>query len=79
MSTATNLAFDELHVPALVALPRELAVVLDEDGAARAAFDGLDEGDRRSFAEYVADARIPQIRERRAALVAMRLRVLVRG
>jgi hypothetical protein len=64
---------DELVRSSPLIVPRELAAVLEEDSPARGSFVRLTERERRSFAHYVSDARLPQIRERRAALVAMSL------
>jgi uncharacterized protein YdeI (YjbR/CyaY-like superfamily) len=73
MSTASPLGHDEVRASTMIPLPRELADVLDAHDVRRA-FERLPDRERWSFASYVSEAKLPPIRERRAALVAMRLR-----
>jgi uncharacterized protein YdeI (YjbR/CyaY-like superfamily) len=47
-------------------LPDELAAALAEDPAARAAFDALAVSHRREYANWVAEAKRPETRTRRA-------------
>ena len=47
-------------------LPTELAALLRENPAARQAFEALSHSHRREHAMYVAEAKKPETRERRA-------------
>ncbi len=68
----TILAFESTRQAPQV-LPRELAELFLEDLTARACFARLSQRDRDAYVTYVLDARLPAIRERRAALVTMSL------
>lgn len=47
-------------------LPGELVAALDGDPAVRAAFDALAVSHRREYANWVAEAKRPETRQRRA-------------
>jgi bifunctional DNA-binding transcriptional regulator/antitoxin component of YhaV-PrlF toxin-antitoxin module len=53
--------------PRTVAVPAALAAALEEDGEAKAAFEGLSYTHRREYAEWIADAKREETRERRVA------------
>lgn len=65
---------DERPRSADVVVPDELVAALASDAAATAAFDGLAPSHRREYAEFVADAKRPETRVRRAAQTLDRLR-----
>ena len=65
-----ELELDE--APREIELPPELEVVLI--GEVRAAFDALSFTHRREYAEWVAEAKRPETRERRAAQTVEKLR-----
>ncbi|MGE3804531.1 MAG: DUF1801 domain-containing protein [Gemmataceae bacterium] len=50
-----------------VVVPAELKKALQEDKHAKAVFDGLAPSCQREYAEYIADAKKPETRERRLA------------
>ena len=52
-----------------VAAPRELVALFEELPRARVTFARLPERERRGLVAYVAEPRLREIRERRAALV----------
>lgn len=54
-------------------VPRELAAALAAEPDAKARFDALPPTHRREFAQWVAEARRDDSRERRAAQTVMRL------
>jgi hypothetical protein len=56
-----------------VELPQALAAALDDDPAARAAFDALAYTHRKEIARSITDAKRPQTRERRLSDVLARL------
>jgi hypothetical protein len=60
--------------PREVAVPDELADALDGDAEARAAFEKLAFSHRKEYATWVAEAKRPQTRARRAAQTVERLR-----
>ena len=60
--------------PRTVELPPALAAALDADERARAAFDGLSYSHRREYAEWIAEAKRDDTRERRVAQTLERLR-----
>jgi hypothetical protein len=59
--------------PRTVAVPRELETALDASPEARARYDGLSYTHRREYAEWVAEAKRPETRERRARETVTRL------
>ena len=69
-----ELARDERSRSADVAVPIELQAALDADPAASAAWDAIAPSHRREHAEFVAEAKRPETRERRAARTVGRLR-----
>jgi uncharacterized protein YdeI (YjbR/CyaY-like superfamily) len=56
-----------------VEVPGELAAALTDNPTARAAFDALSPSHRREHAGYVAEAKKPETRERRAQATVERL------
>jgi bifunctional DNA-binding transcriptional regulator/antitoxin component of YhaV-PrlF toxin-antitoxin module len=60
--------------PRTVELPPALEQALDGDERARAAFDGLSYSHRREYAEWIAEAKRDDTRERRVAQTLERLR-----
>lgn len=54
-------------------VPGELAALLDANSAAREAFDAQTHSHRREHAIYVAEAKKPETRERRARATVERL------
>jgi bifunctional DNA-binding transcriptional regulator/antitoxin component of YhaV-PrlF toxin-antitoxin module len=60
--------------PRTVELPLALQQALDGDQRARAAFDDLSYSHRREFAEWIAEAKRDDTRERRVAQTLERLR-----
>jgi hypothetical protein len=60
--------------PRTVELPPALAKALAADDSARATFDALSYSHRREYAEWVAEAKREETRERRAAQTLERLR-----
>jgi bifunctional DNA-binding transcriptional regulator/antitoxin component of YhaV-PrlF toxin-antitoxin module len=64
--------FDEQ--PRTVELPRQLEAALDGDERARVAFDGLSYSHRREYAEWIAEAKRDDTRERRVAKTLEKLR-----
>ncbi len=73
-TVAFDLERDERSRSADVVVPKELAEALAADAAAAAAFDALAPSHRREYAEFVAEAKRPETRARRAAQTAERLR-----
>jgi bacteriocin resistance YdeI/OmpD-like protein/uncharacterized protein DUF1905 len=69
-----DLARDERSRSADVAIPIELRTALAADPAAAAAWDAIAPSHRREHAEFVAGAKRPETRERRAAQTVERLR-----
>jgi hypothetical protein len=69
-----ELARDERSRSAKITVPVELAAALAADPEARSAFDALAPSRRRERAEYVAEAKRPDTRTRRADAVVVRLR-----
>jgi Bacteriocin-protection, YdeI or OmpD-Associated/Domain of unknown function (DUF1905) len=69
-----DLRRDERSRSADVVLPPELVEALAGDPAAAAAFEALAPSHRRESAEYVAEAKRPETRRRRAAQTVERLR-----
>ena len=65
---------DERSRSADVTVPPELVEALDADPAAKAAFETLAPSRRREYAEFVAEAKRPDTRLRRAAQTAAELR-----
>lgn len=65
---------DERSRSADVVVPTELVEALAADAKAKAAFDALAPSHRREYAEFVADAKRPETRVRRAAQTMERLR-----
>jgi Bacteriocin-protection, YdeI or OmpD-Associated/Domain of unknown function (DUF1905) len=57
-----------------VELPEELRAALDGDEAARAAFESLSYSHRKEYADWVADAKRDETRQRRLAKTLERLR-----
>jgi hypothetical protein len=66
-----ELALDD--APREVDVPQALAAALDDDPAARAAFDALAYTDRKELARGVAEAKRPETRARRLAAALARL------
>lgn len=62
-----------------VAAPRELAALFEELPRAGVTFAPLPERERRGLVAYVAEPRLKEIRERRAALVMTSLASLADG
>jgi uncharacterized protein YdeI (YjbR/CyaY-like superfamily) len=60
-----------LRVEAVV--PEELAVALDAHSEARARFDALSTSHRHQYIRWVAEAKRPETRERRAAQSVARI------
>lgn len=56
--------------PRTVAAPPELRIALDAAPDARASYDALSYSRKKEYADYVAEAKRPQTRQRRAAKVA---------
>lgn len=54
-------------------LPQELAAALAHDAAAQAAFAALSPSHRREYAEWIAEAKRAETRERRVAATLLRL------
>jgi bacteriocin resistance YdeI/OmpD-like protein/uncharacterized protein DUF1905 len=69
-----ELAVERDDTPRTVSVPDELSAALAADPAAQAAFDGLSFTHRREYAEWVAGAKWPETRQRRAAQTVERLR-----
>jgi hypothetical protein len=69
-----DLERDERPRSADVVVPAELVEALAADPAVRAAFDALAPSHRREHAEFVAGAKRPETRVRRAAQTVERLR-----
>jgi bifunctional DNA-binding transcriptional regulator/antitoxin component of YhaV-PrlF toxin-antitoxin module len=72
---------DELEVtveldeePRTVELPPALELALDGDESARRVFEGLSYSNRREYAEWIAEAKRDDTRERRVAQTLERLR-----
>jgi bifunctional DNA-binding transcriptional regulator/antitoxin component of YhaV-PrlF toxin-antitoxin module len=65
--------------PRTVEVPPALAAALDEDDKARAAFEGLSYTHRREYAEWIAEAKRDETRERRLAKAVTMLRDGVRS
>jgi bifunctional DNA-binding transcriptional regulator/antitoxin component of YhaV-PrlF toxin-antitoxin module len=72
---------DELEVtveldeePRTVELPPALELALDDDESARRVFEGLSYSNRREYAEWIAEAKRDDTRERRVAQTLERLR-----
>jgi hypothetical protein len=63
----------ELLNPPAEPMPIELGRVLSESQAARRGWRALSDDERTSMSSYVASAREPHVRERRAGLVFMSL------
>jgi uncharacterized protein YdeI (YjbR/CyaY-like superfamily) len=55
-------------------IPAELRAALDADPATFAIWDGLARSHRNEYAEWVAEAKRPETRERRAAQAVERMR-----
>jgi hypothetical protein len=68
-----DLERDERSRSADVKLPAELAERLAAEPSAMAAFEALAPSHRREYAEHVAEAKRPETRVRRAAVVVERL------
>jgi bifunctional DNA-binding transcriptional regulator/antitoxin component of YhaV-PrlF toxin-antitoxin module len=60
--------------PRTVEIPPALAAALEEDGEAKAAFDGLSYTHRREYAEWIVGAKREETRERRVAKAVEALR-----
>ena len=60
-------------------MPAELATALAADAAAQRAFTALSPGHRREWAGWVAEAKRPETRLRRAASTVEQLRTGARG
>jgi hypothetical protein len=56
-----------------VAVPAELEALFAQSMKARASFHALVEHERREFVRYIDEAKMPEVRERRAAIIAMSL------
>lgn len=56
-----------------VELPAELGAALDDDGAARAAFDALSYSHRKEYADWIAEAKREETRRRRVEKTLERL------
>ena len=69
-----DLERDERSRSADVVVPAELVEALAADPMAKAAFDALAPSHRREHAEFVAEAKRPETRSRRAAQTVERLR-----
>ena len=69
-----DLERDERSRSADVTVPPELVDALDADPKAKAAFDALAPSHRREYAEFVAEAKRPDTRLRRAAQTVAELR-----
>jgi bifunctional DNA-binding transcriptional regulator/antitoxin component of YhaV-PrlF toxin-antitoxin module len=65
--------------PRTVDVPPALAAALEQDEQARAAFEGLSYTHRREYAEWVAEAKREETRERRLAKAVAMLRDGVRS
>ncbi len=65
--------------PRTVDIPPALAAGLEEDGEAKAAFEGLSYTHRREYAEWIAEAKREETRERRVAKAVEMLRDGVRS
>jgi hypothetical protein len=65
--------------PRTVDIPPALAAALEEDGEAKAAFEGLSYTHRREYAEWIAEAKREETRERRVAKAVEMLRDGVRS
>src|SRR4051812_44737585 len=65
---------DRDDAPREVVVPPELRAALDADDAARAAYERLSFTHRREYAEWIAEAKRAETRERRAARALERLR-----
>ena len=65
--------------PRVVEVPPELADALAEDGAAKATYDALSYTHRREYAEWIAEAKREDTRERRAAKAIEMLRAGTRS
>ena len=59
-----------------VVVPEELKAALAKDPAARAAFGKLPPSHRRQYAEYIAEAKQAESRERRAQKAVEMLRMI---
>lgn len=59
--------------PRPVRVPRELKAALAGNPRARLAFESIPPSHRRAYASYIAEARTPEARERRAAKAVVRL------
>lgn len=59
-----------------VELPSELREALARDTAARAAFEKLPPSHRRQYADYIAEAKQAETRERRARKAVEMLRMI---
>jgi bacteriocin resistance YdeI/OmpD-like protein/uncharacterized protein DUF1905 len=68
------LSRDERSRSATVDIPTELAEALAADAELRSRFDGLAPSHRREHAEFVAEAKRPETRRRRAEQTVERLR-----
>jgi bifunctional DNA-binding transcriptional regulator/antitoxin component of YhaV-PrlF toxin-antitoxin module len=60
--------------PRTVELPPALELALDDDESARRVFEGLSYSNRREYAEWIAEAKRDDTRERRVAQTLERLR-----
>ena len=60
--------------PRTVDIPPPLAAALEEDGEAKAAFEGLSYTHRREYAEWIAEAKREETRVRRVAKAVEMLR-----
>jgi Bacteriocin-protection, YdeI or OmpD-Associated/Domain of unknown function (DUF1905) len=65
---------DRDETPREVVVPPELQQELDADAAARATYDQLSFTHRREYAEWIAEAKRAETRERRVARTLERLR-----
>jgi hypothetical protein len=69
-----TVTLEEDTEPRTVGTPPELLRELAEDDEARRRYEGLSHTHRREFAEWVAEARKPETRDRRAAEAVAMLR-----
>jgi uncharacterized protein YdeI (YjbR/CyaY-like superfamily) len=58
----------------VVDVPAELAMALRSDPGAKECFEALPESHRREYARWVAEAKQPQTRHRRAAAAVQKLK-----
>jgi uncharacterized protein YdeI (YjbR/CyaY-like superfamily) len=59
-----------------VVVPKELKAALAKEPAARAAFEKLPPSHRRQYADYIAEAKQAETRERRAQKAVEMLRMI---